>query len=146
MNKEDFDKYLTQRYENQRNWYSKKSNINKKVYTWFQWIVLILAAIIPVLIICEKTKLYAAGLSVILAILNGSLKTFRYQEKWINYRTVSESMKKEKQYFDAELYDYQDQNKYKIFIEKIEKLISRENVLWVNIVKKKKEEKEENVE
>ena len=32
MNKEDFDKYINDRYQSQINWYDKKSMANQKMY------------------------------------------------------------------------------------------------------------------
>ena len=50
METEDFQKYLKERYEDQINWYDKKSMLNQKLYRYLQGFVIILAAITPVLV------------------------------------------------------------------------------------------------
>lgn len=50
MNSEEFKNYLTDRYENQIDWYSKKASNYKKYYKNFQWNVIILSVSLPVLI------------------------------------------------------------------------------------------------
>ena len=69
MEKEDFQKYLKERYEDQINWYDKKSAWNQKLYRYFQWSIIILAAITPVLVeIAPETNRWPA---VIIAALVG---------------------------------------------------------------------------
>ena len=74
--------------------------------------------------------------SVIVSMLTGVIKTFKFQENLLNYRTICETLRKEIHFFEADIGDYKDvENKYALFIEKVENLISRENTLWTNIVK-----------
>ncbi len=61
------------------------------------------------------------------------MKTFKYQETWINYRTTCESLRKEKHFLDANLGDYHwgsDDDRRATFVERVESLISRENTVW----------------
>ena len=97
MEKEDFQKYLTERYENQIDWYDKKSMWNQKMYRYFQWSVIILATITPVLVAIapEKTRWLTVTIAALVAIGTTILKTFKYQENWINYRTTCETLRKE---------------------------------------------------
>ena len=95
METEDFQKYLKERYEDQIDWYDKKSIWNQKLYRYFQWSVIILAAITPVLVAieCELTRWLAVIIAALVAIGTSILKTFKYQENWINYRTTCETVK-----------------------------------------------------
>jgi len=110
METEDFQKYLEERYEDQINWYDKKSAWNQKLYQYFQWSVIILAAITPVLVAIapEVTRWPAVIIAALVAIGTTSLKTFKYQENWINYRTTCETLRKEKYFYKAGLGDYSD--------------------------------------
>jgi len=79
--------------------------------------------------------------SVIVAILASTLKTFNYQEHWMNYRTTCETLKKEYHFFEANVGDYADTNdKQALFVERVEALISRENTFWVESCKENKYE------
>jgi hypothetical protein len=64
----------------------------------FQWGVIILSALVPAMVVSlpETAKWITAVVAVILAIGTAGLKTFKFQENWVNYRTVAESLKKEK--------------------------------------------------
>ncbi len=50
MGQKAFDSYLQERYEPQVKWYDEKAAWNQRVYTFFQWSVIALAAITPVLV------------------------------------------------------------------------------------------------
>ena len=134
MDKEKFENYIKERYKDQINWYSNRSSRNKILYNWFQWSAIILSASIPVLVVSigEINKWITAVLSIILAIATAGLKTFKFQEYWINYRTIAETLKKEKYYYCAELSEYATvEDKEQLFVERVERLISRENTLWI---------------
>ncbi len=78
--------------------------------------------------------------SVIVVILTAALKTFKYQENWINYRTTCEALKKEKYFYDAGLSDYQQSDDREAqFIDRVEALLARENTLWLSVQKKKED-------
>ncbi len=144
MEVDKFESYLKDRYNDQIKWYSDKSSRNKSLYMVFQWGVIIFSTSLPVLVasIPKEYQWITIGISIILAIGTGSLKTFKFQENWVNYRTISESLKKEKHFYDAELSDYSNSDdKEALFVERVETLISRENSLWIS-THTQKEEKE----
>lgn len=135
MEQELFEKYLKERYEKEINWYDTTSTKNKKFYNFFQWGAISISAIVPVLVAClpEKIKWITATIAAILAIITAALKAFKYQENWLNFRTIAESLKKEKHFYDAELNDYSNSSdKEAVFVERVEALISKENSLWIS--------------
>lgn len=146
MNKEDFQKYLKERYEDQINWYDKKSILHQKMYKRFQGAVIVLSAITPVLvaIVPEATRWPAVIISALVAIGTTSLKTFKYQENWINYRTTCETLRKEIHFYNAGIGNYKDTkgDSEALFVERVEALISRENTMWLTSHKPKKGKEE----
>jgi hypothetical protein len=71
--------------------------------------------------------------------LTAALKTFKYQENWINYRTTCETLKKEKYLYDAGLSDYQESvDREAQFVDRLEALLVRENSIWPYAQKKNK--------
>lgn len=136
----DFEKFLSERYRPEIGWYDTKSARNKRFYYAIQWSVIVLSATIPVLIssLPINLKWITISLSIILAIGTAGLKTFKFQENWLNYRTIAESLKKELSFFEASIGDYQQaENKESLFVERVESLISRENTLWITIHQEK---------
>ena len=157
MNREDFQKYLKERYEEQINWYDKKSIWNQKMYRRFQWVVIVLSAITPVLVaivainpeanetswLLTKTSWLAVGISALVAIGTTGLKTFKYQENWINYRTTCETLRKEIHFYKAAVNEYKDtEDPEALFVERVESLISRENTMWLTAQRPKTRKEE----
>ena len=135
--KGDFDKYLVERYDKQVKWYDKKSILNKKLADIFQISIIFLAAITPVLAALEL-KWPTIVSSSLIAAVSGIFRYCKFDELWHNYRTICETLRKEKNFYDFKINDYQDaENPETVFIERVEHLISQENTEWFSIVKKK---------
>lgn len=140
MEQNDFNIYTEERYKGQIKWYDSKASRSKQFYVIFQWATIILSATVPVLVIWlpEPYKWITAIIAVVLAIATAGLKTFKFHENWISYRTLAETLKKEKYFYDAGLDDYakaSDMNS--LFVERVESLISRENSLWITTHRQK---------
>ena len=115
-----------------------------------QWTVIVLAAITPILIQLDLKSLgdfpghLATLTAVVVAILTAGLKTFKYQENWINYRTTCETLRKEKHLYDADLDEYgRSKDKEAVFVERVESLISRENTMWFSAHKSEKKSEDD---
>ncbi len=104
MEDNEFKEYLNERYYPQIEWYDKKAIWNQKLYKICQWGIIILASVTPVLVIIGGTWIgghWSAVLtSCLVAIGTASLKTFKFQENWINYRTTCETLRKEIHYYN----------------------------------------------
>src|SRR5712691_2446538 len=148
MDKAAFEEYLSERYLGEIGWYDAKSMRNQVWYRTLQWGLILLSASTPVIIaLAQKSdsapelKTLSLTTSVLVAILATSLKTFKFEENWVNYRTTCETLKKEIHFFDAGIDEYKDsQDKEGLFVKRVEALISRENTLWLTTVKEKKDE------
>ena len=149
MDQEYFQKYLKDRYYSQVDWYDRKSMINQKTYKRLQYSLIILSSLTPILIVVSDWQkaipylvVVPALTSVAVAILTSIIKTFRFQENWINYRTTCETLRKEIFMLEADIGEYaQADNKESLFIERVESLISRENTLWLASQKPEKTQK-----
>lgn len=134
MDKDQFNKYLESRYRKETDWYDKKAIWNHRTYQIFQWAAIILSAFTPVLIVVSDgwMRWFAVAIAVLVAISTAALKTFKYQENWISYRTTCEILRKEYYFYEAGIQGYESVgDKEALFIERVESLISRENTLWV---------------
>ncbi|KAB2880910.1 DUF4231 domain-containing protein [bacterium] len=152
MDKEQFSKFIEERYNKETNWYDHKAQKYKTYYTRFQFSVIILSTLTPVIISQESNmsrsgefdywKLVAISLSTAVAIITTLLKTFKFHETWINYRTTCETLRKEIHLYNASVGEYgRTAEKEKLFVERVESLISRENTLWLSISRTEKENK-----
>ena len=149
MDRATFDKYLRDRYFAEISWYDMKSMRNQIWYRTLQWGLIVLASLTPVVIaLAQKSdsmpwmKYLSLITSVLVAILAASLKTFKFEENWINYRTTCETLKKEIHFFDAGIDEYKDnQDREGMFVKRVEALISRENTLWLTTVHEKQKDK-----
>ena len=139
MDQNQFAKYISDRYEDQIRWYDRKAAINQKLYRWMQWTLIALAALTPILVELDIEPFGANGIRLatitgaIVAILTAGLKTFGYQENWLNYRTTCETLRKEEHFYAAGLDEYATTDDPEaLFVERVESLIARENTMWVS--------------
>src|SRR5438445_8270050 len=102
MTDEKFEEYLKERYREQIDYYSAKAGTNKKLYSLFQWSVIIISAVMPVVVVSysDNYRWAAAGLSLLLAIGTSGLKAFKFQENWMNFRQVAETLRQEKYFYE----------------------------------------------
>jgi hypothetical protein len=144
MTDEKFEEYLKQRYRKAIEYYETQATANKKLYHRFQWSVIIISAVMPVLVVSTHQTEYfrwgAAVLSLLLAIGTSALKAFKFQENWMNYRQMAETLKQETYFYEAGIGAYlKGTDKQALFVDRVESLISRENAIWVNVHKQKEE-------
>ena len=94
------------------------------------------AAMIPVLTtapIPEGTHI-AAGLGVLIAVLEGLQQMNQYRSNWTAFRSTSESLKHEKYLYLAKAGPYLSaQNPQGMLAERIESLISQEGSKWLSV-------------
>jgi len=134
MDKDKFEDYIKSRYRKEISWYDNKAIWNHRAYQVFQWAAIILSASTAVLVVIGDgpLKWFAVVIAVLVAISTAALKTFKYQENWISYRTTCETLRKEYHYYEAGIHGYEDvDDKEALFVDRVESLISRENTLWV---------------
>ena len=92
------DEYIKERVDDQIDWYSTKSGTNKNYHLWTKALVIIFAALIPLAagFITPTTawlNYVIASLGVLTAIFTGLSALLKFQEKWNEYRTTSETLK-----------------------------------------------------
>ncbi len=136
MDSKTFQEYLDKRYYDQLNYYEKSSGRNQKRYKNFQWILIILSALTPVLAALELAgfplNMLVIIVSALVAILTTGLKTFQYQELWANYRTTCEQLKPEIHYYNFNVgpYGIAGVDKESLFISRVETILDKEHQSW----------------
>lgn len=96
-------------------------------------VVIIASTMTPILVALDLTKSFIIIISAIVAIGTTVLKAFNYQEHWINYRTICETLRKEIYFYSSLSSEYKSTDDPKsLFIERIENLISQENTMYIS--------------
>lgn len=149
MKEHDFDEYINERYKPELEWYKSRANHAKRVYMFFQWGLIILAALTPILVtvgefginVGKETEEYSnLKLSIeitsiitafLVAVLSSALKTFQYQENWIEFRDTEQMLRSEFYLFQAELGRYErTTDKHSLFVDNVERCIRKELKSW----------------
>ncbi|XRJ96217.1 DUF4231 domain-containing protein [Latilactobacillus sakei] len=135
----DYSTYKDERLDDQINWYDKKSSYEKRRHYVIKILQVIFSTSIPVLtsfVIDFHWMLRIIGiLGGLVTILEGISSVMKFHEKWIQYRTISESLKREKYMFEASagVYDADNTHEFKTLVERCETIISSENINWANM-------------
>jgi len=137
------DEYLQERLQHQIDWYSLRSSRNQRMFKRLRAAEIITAALIPFASgLSAMAKSQVVGpvviglLGVCVAATAGLLALGRYHEKWIEYRTTAESLKKEKFSFLAEAAPYQNGASLQQLVRRVEALISKQNTDWTQLMNK----------
>ncbi|MHC1778222.1 MAG: DUF4231 domain-containing protein [Lentimicrobium sp.] len=136
MDREAFSHYLENRYEGQMNYYKSANRKNQTRYRQFQWTLIVLSAIAPVItaLITRWPHLQIAAVVVtaLVAILTTGLKTFQYQELWANYRAIFEQLKPEIHYYNFSVgpYGAAGVDKESLFVARVETILDKEHQGW----------------
>ncbi len=140
--------YLHHRLRGQLAYFNSKSSSEKDKFMKYQWTLIIGSALTPALVSLTTISFADADLqafmrgamywitmivSVVVSIMAGALKTFKYQENWASTRAVCEMINREKFLYEASVGDYADKNQRDgLFVERIEGLLAREQNQWLN--------------
>lgn len=128
------DEYISNRVNDQIDWYDRKS---QKAQAWFKRLrtcEIVSAAAIP-LIAGFATEPFPVTLVVgllgaLIAILSSIISLNQLQENWTEYRTTCESLKHEKFLFLTKAEPYHEEKSFRLFVNRVESLISKENSAW----------------
>ena len=130
MNSEE---YMKVRVEDQIDWYSNQSRRNQAWFKYLRAVEIVLGCAIAYLVghaevISLQVLTGAMGVSV--AAIGGVLALFGFQEKWIEYRVTSESLKREKFFFVTGTAPYDNDCKFQILVTRVEAILATENLQW----------------
>lgn len=140
------ENYIKERLENQITWYDTKSQKCQKIYKCLKRSELIAAALIPVLSSQSSSwrgiALIISILGAIIVVIEGVTSLGKYHENWIEYRSICETLRQEKYMYltRSGIYKTSSNEAFELLVERIESVISKENVNWANLHSNKKGE------
>ena len=129
--------YIHDRLEDQINWYDNKSMKYQKLYKRLKCIIIVLSASIPLFVgfIADydiwETIVSAIGVAIV--VIEGWLSLTKYHENWIEYRSICETLRHEKYMYLTRTGIYDSDNPFKVLVERVESIISKENLNWASL-------------
>jgi hypothetical protein len=145
------EEYIRKRLEDQIGWYDRKSITSQRNFKRMRVAEIIAAALIPFLsgLALSKPEFHLVGtvavglLGMGIAIIAGILALGQHHEHWIEYRTVSESLKKEKFLYQTQVEPYDGDDAFGMLVQRVETLVSKENTNWAQYMMKPEQKKAE---
>jgi hypothetical protein len=137
--------YLKERVEDQIDWYDRKGAFNKGWFISMRTVEITSAATVPFLSGFTSHASIAAAigiLGIIITLCAGITHLCQFQERWIEYRTTAEALKKERFLFVTRTEPYNNEDAFPILVQRIETVASKENVTWAQHLMKPEREAE----
>ncbi len=140
------DEYLQSRVLDQIKWYDKENSRNKKWFLRLKITEITLSLCVPFLAAYitsadSPLKVIVGILAIVVAAIASIITLIKFQENWLEYRTVAESLKLEKFLFLSKAGPYKDSTSpLPLFVERFEGLISTSTKKWVSYISKKETE------
>ncbi len=135
----DQETYISDRVDDQIDWYDRKSQTAQKKFKMLRGFEIIAAAAIPLIAGFGSGFPYNAEvlgfLGASIAIASAMISLNQYQENWTGYRTTCETLKHEKFLFLTGAEPYREGNAFQNFVRRVEMLISTENSNWSQNIK-----------
>jgi hypothetical protein len=119
-------------------YYDRLASKNEKSFTRARGVEIVLAALIPIFSLAETewSKWVSATLGAIIAILVGLRQLWNSDTKWMEYSTLAEELKREKNFFLTASGPYRHlhtSDALKLLTERTETIMDRQqqNFVWV---------------
>lgn len=142
--------YISERLEDQIGWYDKKSISCQKKYKRLKFLEIFSAALIPILSTQSATLWYlvtiVSVLGALIVVIEGVINLGKYHENWIEYRSICETLRQEKYMYLTRtgIYKTPSDEAFGLLVERVESVISKENVNWANLHSNNNNKGEEN--
>ncbi|NTU42545.1 MAG: DUF4231 domain-containing protein [Nitrospirales bacterium] len=132
------EEYINERLQKQIDWYDSKAIESQKRFERLRMTEIIAAAAIPFLsgATASISSFSTVGaiimglLGMAVTVIAGWLGVGQYQQRWIEYRTTCEGLKKEKFLYLAKTDPYSSDDSFSTLVQRVEMLLSKENFTW----------------
>lgn len=133
------EEYLEKRLRVQQKYHSQKASKAKSMFHWLSVLVLIISALIPILttfldVNSLIVKSIIATLSGTITVISGIQSLFKYQEIWVNYRVISESLKKLDFMYTTKTPPYDQANSFNLLVENCESILGGAKDDWKTLI------------
>ncbi len=119
--------YLEERWQSQKDFFSKNSAKNKRFYERLQLFVMVVSAGIPLVVVFSVHEYIPAVLGFSITVATGFEKIYKYGDHWQRYRLTTEALKREKALYQAGAGPYRrTETPDLLFAERCENIIATE--------------------
>jgi hypothetical protein len=119
------------RLEEQLAWHDRKASWNQKSYRTIKVAELIAAAAIPVVAAAGAPGWLTGGLGALVVVMEGINQLFRFHDSWINYRSTSEALTREKYLYLSQARPYDRHTRPQALLaQRVEDILGREHAHW----------------
>jgi hypothetical protein len=104
---------------------------------WLRLVEIALASLIPLIVVLpiveplSKALVAAAGATI--AVISGAISLWKFQETWVEYRAMAENLKREKFLFVTRAAPYTGDDRFPLFVGRVETLLGAESAKWVQV-------------
>jgi len=129
----DAHAYLKERVQDQIAWHDLNSAFNKRWFISLRAIEIASAATVPFLSGFTGNPWIGRTVGVIgiiITVCAGMTTLCQFQRRWIEHRTIAESLKKEKFLFATRTQPYDSDDAFSIFVQRVENMVSQEVGVW----------------
>ena len=132
----DEQQYLSERVDAQINWLDGKAAFNQRRFKRIRIIELVSSASIPFLValITDATvalKWITGLMGITITVCEGLQAMYKYQELWIQYRSIAETLKREKLLYLTKAGRYEGiPNPFPQLVVEVESILGQENAQW----------------
>ena len=123
--------YTERRVREQQDWHSQKAAWNRRRYYACEIATLLAGALVPVVNVVWTTndawvaRVLSAVLGSIVVIATGIAKLFKFQENWLQYRSIAEALGRERELYLGKVgaYGANGANPESLLVEHVEDLL-----------------------
>jgi len=135
MTDEEFNQYISSRYQERLEFYDKRAIQNKRGYRCFSIYIIAVSLILAPILSLDfgKWRLLTAMITSSIGIAAALLSHFKFQENWLRYRSTWDCLKRELSLHKAKVGPYKnivDVNN--LFIERVEAIFAKEGSEWIS--------------
>jgi hypothetical protein len=130
-----------ERLDDQICWYDRRSGTNQRRYKVLKIVVIVLAALIPLLSGIQPPFMSVSGvpawifgvMGAAIAVIESIQQLNQYYGNWISYRSTCEALKHEKYLYLGNAGPYAAAgDRHALLAERVESLVSQENAKWAS--------------
>ncbi len=123
--------YLQRRVEDQHQWHSDKATWNKRRFYCVEIATLLAGAAIPVVnlwvIDGVESRILSGILGGVIVVAAGIGKLFKFQENWLQFRTLAEALERETEFYKTGVADYaatDESERNRLLVERVENILA----------------------
>ncbi|NNH73807.1 DUF4231 domain-containing protein [Nocardia uniformis] len=113
-------------------WYRGKSSVAQQMYKRVKFGQIVVGGMVPVLAVVPGWNWLTAIVAATVVIAEGAQQLFQWQNNWLGYRSIAEALKGEKYLYLAHAGNYRDGDRRTVLAERLEQLLSQQNLRWID--------------